>query len=154
MSRPHGTWLVKEREAFLQGTNAHNIWTYYDSSNERFKAFRVVVTGMKDGKVLGELYPFNYSKQVLRIKAAALPVDRVEGQCANGTEFDMPYTQFNSIEGQTFLYASGGVKSIRYHPKDESELTARIIRERHMETHGKKARDAAPRNREPSMSDR
>ena len=29
MSRPNGTWCVKEREVFLQGSGAHSIWTYY-----------------------------------------------------------------------------------------------------------------------------
>lgn len=29
MSRPSGTWCVKEREVFLQGSGAHSIWTYY-----------------------------------------------------------------------------------------------------------------------------
>ena len=29
MSRPAGTWLVTERDAFLRGSNGHTIWTHY-----------------------------------------------------------------------------------------------------------------------------
>lgn len=138
MCRPHGTWCVKEREAFLEGTNAHSIWTYYDRDNERFKAFRIVVTGMENGRVMGELYPFDFTKQVQRIKAAALPVDIVTGEYANGKTFALPFSRFKSVEEGAKRYAAGGIKTIRYIPEDEMELQARIQRERQIETHGRR----------------
>ena len=34
MSRPSGTWCVLEREVFIRGSSAHNIWTYYADEPE------------------------------------------------------------------------------------------------------------------------
>ena len=34
MSRPSGTWCVLEREAFIRGSSAHNIWTHYADEPE------------------------------------------------------------------------------------------------------------------------
>ena len=47
MSRPSGTWCVKEREVFLQGSGAHSIWTYYADQPEGIRAYRVTITGME-----------------------------------------------------------------------------------------------------------
>ena len=42
MSRPAGTWCVKEREVFLRGTSAHSIWTHYADAPERIRAYRII----------------------------------------------------------------------------------------------------------------
>ena len=57
MSRPNGTWCVKEREVFLQGSGAHSIWTYYADQPEGIRAYRVTITGMEGKKVMGILVP-------------------------------------------------------------------------------------------------
>lgn len=36
MSRPCGTWCVKERNVFLRETEEHAIWTYYESSRMEY----------------------------------------------------------------------------------------------------------------------
>ena len=41
MSRPSGTWCVLEREAFIRGSSAHNIWTHYADEPEGIIAYRV-----------------------------------------------------------------------------------------------------------------
>ena len=51
LSRPCGTWCLKEKEVFLKGSGAYNIWTHYDAEHESFRAFRVVVEE-KDGNRL------------------------------------------------------------------------------------------------------
>lgn len=55
MSRPSGTWCVKEREVFLQGSGAHSIWTYYADQPEGIRAYRVTITGMEGRKVMGQV---------------------------------------------------------------------------------------------------
>ena len=49
MSRPSGTWCVLEREAFIRGSSAHNIWTHYADEPEGIVAYRVNVIEEKDG---------------------------------------------------------------------------------------------------------
>lgn len=71
MSHPSGTWCLKERNVFLQGTYSHALWTHYDSCNERIKAFRVVVKGEKDGRIMGDIYPLVFDEHLRRVQAAA-----------------------------------------------------------------------------------
>ena len=60
MSRPNGTWCVKEREVFLQGSGAHSIWTYYADQPEGIRAYRVTITGTEGRKVMGQVIPLDY----------------------------------------------------------------------------------------------
>lgn len=126
MSRPSGTWCVKEREAFLRDTGAYNIWTHYDTGNEGFKAYRVVVTGEENGRLTGELYPLNYAEQIKRVRANALPVHSVTGTYKDGTEFSMLFSEMCGIEAKMTEQRHGGIRTIRYEPESEIELSNRI----------------------------
>lgn len=158
VSRPHGTWCLKEREVFLRDTGAYSIWTHYDTYNERFRAFRVVVRGEKGGHILGDLYPLNYDEHLRRVKAAALPIHTVTGQCADGTEFSIPYSAFKELDTKLWLHKAGGVKTIRYEPENEAELTARIMLENYIQSRrqrgAKKERINLTDGQKPRRSDR
>ena len=138
MSRPHGTWCVKEREVFLKGSNAYAIWTHYDKDNEHFRAYRVVVTGEENGRITGDLYPLDYGEQIKRVKAMALPIAQVTGQYVDGTDFQMSFSEMNSPTNKRRAYIHGGIKVIHYEPKDEAELQARIMQEHHIQIHGQR----------------
>lgn len=73
---------------------------------------------------------------VQRVKAAALPVVRVTGQYADGTEFTMPFSEIDTPAAQNRSDAHGGIKNIRYEPESEAELTARLMREHYIQIHG------------------
>ena len=36
LSRPCGTWCLKERDVFLKGSAAYNIWTHYEERQGSF----------------------------------------------------------------------------------------------------------------------
>ena len=130
VSRPHGTWCVKEREVFLRGTTAHNIWTHYETGNSDFKAYRIVITGEEDGKLLGELYPINYAEQIRRVMAGALPVHHVSGVYADGETFCFPYSEMmQNNETKMTIERHGGIERLRYEPENEQELADLIERE-------------------------
>ncbi len=79
MSRRCGTWCLKEGRVFLKPTGAHHIWTYYgDGSSERILAYAVEVTGLEDGKVIGNLYPLDYREHVELVKKTSVPVEKVK----------------------------------------------------------------------------
>ena len=84
MSRPLGTWCVREREVFLRGTDAHQIWTYYQNEAAGIRACRVEVTGVEDGRLLGNVQPFSYRRQLQRLQQAALPTAAVEVTFSSG----------------------------------------------------------------------
>ena len=64
MCRTHGTWCVLEHEVFLDDTNANCIWTHYADCPEGLLAYRVVIEGIRDGKLAGRVIPLDYAKQV------------------------------------------------------------------------------------------
>ena len=45
MSRPAGTWLVTERDAFLRGSNGYTIWTHYAGEPKGIRAYRGAGSG-------------------------------------------------------------------------------------------------------------
>lgn len=78
MSRRCGTWCLKERRAYLKATAAYNIWTYYGGwRNERILAYAIEVTGLKNGKVMGNLYPLDYREHVEYVKKTSVSVEKV-----------------------------------------------------------------------------
>ena len=78
MSRPAGTWLVTERDAFLRGSNGYTIWTHYAGEPKGIRAYRVAVTGGSRERPLGTVRKLNYAQQVKRVEARALPTVRLE----------------------------------------------------------------------------
>ena len=72
MSRPNGTWCVKERETFIRGSSAYSIWTHYADVPEGIMAYRLWVTGYENGAVWGTVHPLSYREQVRRVQAHAV----------------------------------------------------------------------------------
>lgn len=89
MSRPCGTWCVKEKDVFLEPACAHNIWSYYaGETSQRILAYAVEVMGMEDKKAVGNLYPLDYRKHVESVKDAAIPADRIRMVYEKGERFE------------------------------------------------------------------
>lgn len=144
MSRPTGTWCVKEREVFLRGTSAHTIWTYYANEPDEIKAYRVTVTGRENGRIVGRVIPLNYQEQVQRVQNHALPAATMTIQYESGHTVTVPY-QENPQQIAAILPGHGGIRRIRYAPESEAEL-ARVIMEEHRWQTGK-IRKAPPKRR-------
>lgn len=147
MSRPAGTWCVKEREAFLRGSSAHSIWTHYADEPEQIKAYRITITGRKDGRVMGLAVPLDYREQVRRVQRNALPADTVTIQYESGHAVTVS-CQEHPKKLAAVLPGDGGVQNIRYAPKSEAEL-ARVIMEEHRWQAGTVKRAATKRRRYP-----
>ena len=133
MSRPAGTWCVKEREVFLRGSGAHSIWTYYAEEPEHIKAYRITIAGIEDGKVMGAVYPLNYAQQVRRVQAQALPATAITLQYENGHTITVPYGEYRKAIA-TILPGHGGIQKVRYEPESEAELTRTLMVEHRIQT--------------------
>lgn len=147
MSRPTGTWCVKEREAFLRGTGAHTIWTHYADQPEGIKAYRVTVTGRENGRIVGSVVPLDYREQVRRVQSHALTAFTMTIQYESGRTITVPY-QENPQQIATILPGHGGIRRIRYAPENEAEL-ARVIMEEHRWQTGKVKKPTAKRRPHP-----
>ena len=140
MSRPNGTWCVKERNVFLQGSSEHSIWMYYGYEAEKIRAYRIVVTGIShDGTaVCGKVYPLDYAGQLARIQRSAMPIEAVELHFADGHAESVPFSRWSQE-----THHDPAPEYIRFLPKSEAELTAAILLEHRCQT-GK--RKNAPAN--------
>lgn len=147
MSRPAGTWCVKEREVFLRGTSAHSIWTHYADTPEQIRAYRVTVTGRENGHITGQIVPLDYPAQVRRVQANALHTVRIIAQYEDGHTAAMPFPE-HTRSIPTILPEHGGISHVRYEPDSEAEL-ARAIMEEHRWQTGKVKKPTAKRRPHP-----
>ena len=138
LSRPCGTWCLKERDVFLKGSAAYNIWTHYESEHDGFRAFRVVVEEKNDKGLFGQVIPFDYGESVQRIKKAALPIKYITGEYGDGTTFSMQYSDYDTDERFRTTVFSKGVKTSQVFPESEDELKLRIAREHSLQTRRQK----------------
>ena len=134
MSRPHGTWCVREREVFLDDTNANCIWTHYAAYPDGILAYRIVVEGIRDGKLAGKVIPIDYAKQVRRVMQSALPVAKIQYRDKNEHFCEDSYSAFMN----STLPFEDGIHDIRYVPESEAELQRIIALEHRMESQDKR----------------
>lgn len=112
MSRPNGTWCVLEREAFIRGSSAHNIWTHYADEPEGIIAYR--------------------REQVRRVLTHAIPATLVTLRYESGLTVTVPFADYPRnlpiIRPQ-----NGGIQSVRFEVQDEAALEAALSVERQSE---------------------
>lgn len=136
MSRPCGTWCVPERETYLQDSCAYKTWTFYADQPNGIKAYRVVVDGVRDGKLAGKVIHLDYAKQVQRVVKSALPIAKV--QYRDKDEY------FCESSHETFIHRvlrlEENTHDIRYVPECEAELQRLLSLEHQMEKQDKRPR--------------
>lgn len=85
--RQAGTHCFNEREAYIRDSTAYDTYQYYAES-PRGKLFVCIVevTGMRDGKVIGDVYGVDYKQHSAHIECCTATSDRVRlvyehGEC-------------------------------------------------------------------------
>ena len=134
MSRPCGTWCVPERETYLQNSRAYKTWTFYADQPNGIKAYRIVVEGIRDGKLAGKVIPIDYAKQVRRVMQSALPVAKIQYRDKDEYFCENSYHAFMN----SALPYEDGIHDIRYVPESEAELTRIMMLEHRMESQDKR----------------
>ncbi|MDR0326030.1 MAG: hypothetical protein LBI19_08070 [Oscillospiraceae bacterium] len=134
LSRQSGTECVKEREAFINGSEAHHRWNYYGTVlggidsymssvvvNDHIMAYAVVVTGLENGRVMGDLYQLDYRDSIRDIQKAALPLHTVSGKFEDGTDLRLPHAEYDG-QRERLRSQHGPLSDYRVHPEDEGAL--------------------------------
>lgn len=116
MSRPAGTWLVTERDAFLRGSNGYTIWTHYAGEPKGIRAYRVAVTGGSRERPLGTVRKLNYAQQVKRVEARALPTVRLELFFCSGQVREIAPERYKK-EREWLFNEYGMLEYLRYCPE-------------------------------------
>ena len=78
MSRPCGTYTLREREVYLDGSHENKVWRFYqEQTNDPVLAYAISLKEVRDGKIFGNLYPLNYREHVERMKKLTCPIGNV-----------------------------------------------------------------------------
>lgn len=130
MSRPCGTYTLRERETYLDGSYENSVWKYYhEQSKDPVLAYALSIKGIQDGKVMGNIYPLDYPAHVERVKLLTCPIEKVTVTFEDGAVVTLPYQtrrQFiNELSSE-----HGTPKFMRYEPESEQELAMTLKRER------------------------
>jgi len=130
MSRPCGTYTLRERETYLDGSYENSVWKYYyEQSKDPVLAYALSIKEIQDGKVMGNIYPLDYPAHVERVKLLTCPIEKVTVTFEDGAVITLPYQTRRQFINE-LSPEHGAPKFMRYEPESERELAMILKRER------------------------
>lgn len=125
LSRSSGTECFYERDAYLNESYAHHSWLYHTEGRDSILAYAVEITGMEDGKVMGNLYELDARQHAAKLEKDTLPAAFVNLKFEDGTEGRYSYEDYDKkIYG--LIEPHGKVIHKHLEPEDEDVLQARL----------------------------
>lgn len=120
MSRTCGTECFYERDAYIKESYAHIAWIYQAETSSVI-TYAVEITGMQEGKVMGNLFQLDRRKHAVQMDKVALPAKKIIIQFEDGTEctclYDTYKDQVRSLERR-----HGKIKGHYLEPESNDEL--------------------------------
>lgn len=130
MSRPNGTYLLREREVYVENSPENKTWEFYhEQTNDPIIAFAVKITGVEDGVVKGNLIELDYAAHVERVQKLTVTVDKVAVNFPDQTTHYVPFKS-SRRDIAALKEKFGEPKSVTYLPESEGELATILRRER------------------------
>lgn len=127
-SCPSGTFCAPERTVFLKDTGAYNTWLFYgEQTRDKLLAYSVELTGVKDGRVKGNLYELDYPQHMAHVKRIALPVETITLTFPEGFKRQFNYNEYKGAMDGRY----GKVSEIHFEPGNEDQLQA-LLHQEHM----------------------
>lgn len=123
MSRPMGTHLQRESEAFIRNTHAHNTWRFYaEQTSDPIVAIAVELTGTKDGIIRGNLYELDYKAHAAEVASKSVEDLEVEKVFADGFVDCVPLARSSYGYWAQLVDEHGSIVDSLEHPKDKEQL--------------------------------
>lgn len=130
MSRPCGTYTLREREVYLRESNENKVWMFYhEQTHDPILAYALTLDGLQDGKVIGNIYPLDYPSHVERVKLLTCPIEKVSVLFEDGTNVIIPYQNRRRFLNE-LIPTHGNPKVMTDLPESERELAMILKRER------------------------
>lgn len=130
MSRPCGTYTLREREVYLEGSYENNVWRFYhEQTRDTVLAYAISIKSVQDGKVTGNIYPLDYAEHVERVKQLTCPIEKVKVSFENGVSVTLPYQDRKRLI-HMLMPVYGKPESTLYEPESGRELAMILKRER------------------------
>lgn len=130
LSRPCGTYTLREWEVYLEGSHANKVWKFYhEQTKDPVLAYALSIKDVRDGKVVGNIYPLDYAEHVEHIKLLTCPIGNVAVAFEDGTNIIIPYQDRRRLMNE-LMPLHGSPKSMTELPENERELAMILKRER------------------------
>lgn len=130
MSRPCGTYTLRERDIYLQDSHENKVWNFYhEQTKDPILAYALNLKGIRDGKVTGDIYTLDYGTHVERTKLLTCPITQVTVFFEDGASAVLSYTSRRQKINE-LMPEHGAPKSMYYAPESERELSLILGRER------------------------
>ena len=132
MSRPCGTYTLREWEVYLEGSHANKVWRFYhEQTKDPILAYALSVKDVKDGKVTGTIYPLDYGTHVERVKSLTCPIGKVAVAFEDGTNFTLTPPMWRicvpgwTASGMAWISCCGDLRTFR---KQEETPLLSVVR--------------------------
>ena len=130
MSRPNGTYLLPEREVYVEDSYENKVWEFYhDQTRDPILAYAVEISGLEGDTVKGSLIELDYAAHVERMKQLTVPVEKMAVTFEDRTTFFLPFRSYWR-ESKPLEEKHGAVTSVGYLPENADELDNILRRER------------------------
>ena len=125
LSRPSGTYCFRERDVFIKDTAPNNTWRFYkEQTRDPILAYAVELTGVRDGKIKGNLYELDYEKHYERVKDNTVDAGTVTLVYEQGTREQPAERPFDGYPDPQL----GKFERFEIQPKDPEALQS-LLRE-------------------------
>lgn len=130
MSRPNGTYLLPEREVYVEDSYENKVWEFYhDQTRDPILAYAVEINGLEGDTVKGSLIELDYAAHVERMKQLTVPVEKMAVTFEDSTTFFLSFRSYWR-ESKPLEEKHGAVASVSYLPENAAELDMILRRER------------------------
>ena len=130
MSRPNGTYLLPEREVYVEDSYENSVWEYYhEQTRDPILAYAVEIKGVEGDTVRGNLIELDYAAHVERMQKLTVPVETVAVSFEDDATFYLPFRSYRR-EAIPLEEKHGEIVSVNYLPENAKELDMILRRER------------------------
>ena len=127
LCRTAGTWLLPERDVFLKGTNANDIFNFYvEQTSDPVLALAIKVKRAIADTVIGDIYVLDYPAHYRHIQSVGLSAETVMLQYERGERM----MGVDAMPGSYPDMEYGELVSLRYLPHEQEDLKELLWRER------------------------
>ena len=139
MSRPNGTYLLPEREVYVEDSYENKVWEFYhEQTRDPILAYAVEIEGVEGDTIRGNLIELDYAAHVERMQKLTVPVETVAVTFKDDATFYLPFRSYRR-EVIPLEEKHGEVVSVSYLPENAAELDMILRRERFKTSYHAKA---------------
>lgn len=119
LCRESGTWLLKEKNVFINGTRENNTFRFYaEQTSDNILAFVVEVVGIDGDTITGNLYALDYKLYYEHVKKAAVQAGNIIITYERGQRTIPPSQHFGAYPD----YELGAFVSYLFVPESQEQL--------------------------------